>query len=202
VLITIYIFIRFGNWSMGIGSVLAAVHDVLLTLAFSAAMNIEINSSFIAVILTIIGYSINDTVIVFDRVRENLRTFGEHAPLSQLANLSISQTILRTLNTIVSVIVMIMALLIFGGTNIRDFMLAMLIGILSGAYSSIYIATPLMLLFTRSKHQLLPAVETSVGQVAATPAALAAEREIETISETIRSAVERKQKASKKQRRR
>ncbi len=100
---------------MGVGGVLAAVHDVLITLALASMLNLEINASFIAVILTIIGYSINDTVIVFDRIRENLRTFGESAPLSQLCNLSISQTILRTLNTIVSVVFMIIALLMFGG---------------------------------------------------------------------------------------
>lgn len=151
VLISIYIFARFARWSMGISGIIGVIHDVLITLAAAAAFKLEINASFIAVILTIVGYSINDKVIVYDRIRENLRTFGDSAPLGQLCNLSISQVILRSVNTMFAVILTILALLFFGGSNIRDFMIAMLVGMISGGYSSIYIATPMMMWFSRGQ---------------------------------------------------
>jgi SecD/SecF fusion protein len=200
VLIIVYIFIRFASWPMGVGGVLALVHDVLLTLAFTAALHLEVNSSFIAVILTIIGYSINDTVIVFDRVRENLRSFGESAPFGQLCNMSISQTFVRSINTVLTVLVMTAALLLLGGSNIRAFMAAMFIGLISGMYSSIYIATPLMLWFSRGKLRFAeePAV---TGAAPAYDATFPAAEEL-PVSRTIREAVAKKEKAAKKQRRR
>jgi SecD/SecF fusion protein len=200
-LIMIYIFIRFASWPMGAGGVLALVHDILMTLAFTAAFRLEVNASFIAVILTIIGYSINDTVIVFDRVRENLRSLGDSGPFSNLCDLSISQTFVRSVNTVGTVVFMIIALLVVGGANIRDFMLAMLIGIISGCYSSIFIATPLMLVFTGGKMQPSPEAPATVAMRPGDVGLLAGDEE-SSISRTIRQAVERKEKGAKKQRRR
>lgn len=202
-LIMIYIYIRYMSWPMGTGGVLGLVHDVLLTLAFAAALKLEINASFIAVILTIIGYSINDTVIVYDRVRENLRTLGDSGPFAQLCNLSISQTFVRSVFTVMTVLFMIIALLAVGGESIRGFMLAMLIGIISGMYSSIYIAVPMMLALTRGKMKLA----TGTGLEMAPPAkpedlARVDTEQEDTVSRAIRQAVEKKEKQGKKQRRR
>ncbi len=163
-LIFIYIVARFGIWQMSAGAILALLHDVFITLAMTSILGLEVNSSFIAVILTIVGYSINDSVIIFDRIRENLRGLQD-ANFSQLCNLSLSQTFTRSLNTVLNVVWMVAALLLLGGDNIRDFMLAMLIGMVSGGYSSIFIATPMMLLVSKGR---------SPGQavVAAAPAAI------------------------------
>lgn len=203
VLIAIYIYIRYLNWAMGTGGILAIFHDVFLTLAFVAMLKLEINGSFIAVILTIAGYSINDTVIVYDRVRENLRNMGHSGPFAQLCNLSISQTFLRSLSTIVSVVIMIVALLAFGGDNIRGFMLAMLIGIISGAYSSIYIAVPLMLAVSRGNMKLAENAPIDFSPPAKPEElAVVSEEQEDAVSRTIRKAVEQKERTAKKQRRR
>ncbi|MDQ3023034.1 MAG: protein translocase subunit SecD [bacterium] len=144
ILIMFYIFWRFGQWPYSISAVLAILHNVLVTIAVTAALKLEINASFIAVVLTIVGYSINDTIIIFDRVRENVRAFGKQFPLGQLANLSLTQTLTRSFNTVLMVMIMTGTLMIFGGENLRDFMIAMLAGLLATAYSSICIATPIM----------------------------------------------------------
>ena len=161
------------------------------------------SDSFIAVILTIIGYSINDTIIIFDRIRENLRNYGDSAPLAQICNLSLNQTLVRSLNTVFTVIIMIVALMIFGGHNLRDFLTAMLVGMISGGYSSIFIATPLMLWFSRGQLKLAPepaadtftldAVEGEVGERTET-------RVSRAISEAVRE--KKGKKTAKKQRRR
>jgi SecD/SecF fusion protein len=145
ILIMFYILWRFGQWPYSIAAILAILHNVLVTLAVTAAFKLEINASFIAVILTIVGYSINDTIIIFDRVRENVRAFGGAFPLKELANLSLTQTLTRSFNTVLMVMIMCATLMLFGGENLRDFMIAMLAGLLATAYSSITIATAIML---------------------------------------------------------
>jgi SecD/SecF fusion protein len=150
-LVMFYIFIRFGDWAMSIGAIGSMLHNVIITLAFTAALRLEVNSSFIAVILTVIGYSINDAVIILDRVRENLRAFPASTDFRQLCNLSLTQTYLRSIATVLNVVIMIVAMLIFGGHNVKDFMLAMLVGMVSAGYSSIYIATPIILWLTKGR---------------------------------------------------
>lgn len=154
ILIMLYILLRFGRWQMSLAAIGALLHDVLITLGVTAALRLEVSDSFIAVILTIIGYSINDTIIIFDRVRENYRTHRDDVPFAQLCNLSLNQTLVRSLNTVLTVIVMIVALMVLGGNNIRDFLTAMLVGMVSGGYSSIFVATPLMLWFSRGRLKL------------------------------------------------
>ena len=154
VLIMLYILIRFGRWQMSLAGIIALVHDVFITLGVTAILRLEVSDSFIAVILTIIGYSINDTIIVFDRIRENFRAYGDNVPFGQLCNLSVSQTVVRSINTVVTVIIMICALLVLGGENVRDFLIAMLVGMISGGYSSIFVATPVMLWLSKGKTML------------------------------------------------
>lgn len=204
VLIMGYVLIRFGRWPMSVAGIIALVHDVAFVLAFTAGLQLEVNSSFIAVILTIIGYSINDTIIVFDRIRENARTMGEQVDFAQLCNLSISQTWLRSINTVLTVVIMILALLFLGGANIRDFMAAMLVGIVSGCYSSIYIATPLMLWFSRGRLKLQPAAEAELASGGGSAEIeLPEESEEEDLSAASgRAGGEQKKKTAKKQRRR
>ena len=144
-LIMVYILMRFGQWPFSLSAVIAILHNVLITLAVTAIFKLEVNASFIAVVLTIIGYSINDTIIIFDRVRENIRGFANQFPMTAIANLSLTQTLTRSFNTVLMVMIMTATLMIFGGENLRDFMIAMLAGLLATAYSSICIATPIML---------------------------------------------------------
>jgi SecD/SecF fusion protein len=144
-LIMVYILMRFGQWPFSLAAVISILHNVLVTLAVTAAFKLEVNASFIAVVLTIIGYSINDTIIIFDRVRENIRGLGTQYPMVPIANLSLTQTLTRSFNTVLMVMIMTTTLMVFGGANLRDFMIAMLAGLLATAYSSICIATPMML---------------------------------------------------------
>ncbi len=150
ILILIYIFIRFGNFVFAIAAVLALVHDVIITLGGVAVMQLEINAAFIAVILTIIGYSINDTIIIFDRIRENSKKYPM-LEFTRLADISITQTIIRSIATVLTVVIMLLALVFFGGENIQDFVRAMLVGIISGAYSSIYVAAALINIFRKKE---------------------------------------------------
>lgn len=137
-----YISFRF-EWQYGVGAVIALVHDVLCTVGFFSITNIEFNLSSIAAILTIIGYSINDTVVIFDRIRENNRKFKKKS-IEELLNLSINNNLSRTILTSFTTILSIATLIIVGGEVIRSFSLAMLFGIVIGTYSSIYIASPVL----------------------------------------------------------
>jgi preprotein translocase SecF subunit len=151
VLIMIYILIRFGSWPYSLAGILAMIHDVQITMTVVAVMRLEISEAFIAVFLTIVGYSINDTIIIFDRIRENLRLHGGRMDFKQLCNISLNQTVVRSINTVATVVIMIVAMLVVGGHNLRDFLIAMLAGMVSGAYSSIFVATPLMLWFSKGR---------------------------------------------------
>lgn len=138
----LYIWFRF-EWQFGMGAIIALIHDAILTLGFFALLGLEFNLASIAAILTIIGYSINDSVVIYDRVRENLRKYKK-MPLSELLNVSINDTLSRTLLTAGTTIVALLALVLFGGAVIRDFSMAILFGVVIGTYSSIFIAAPLL----------------------------------------------------------
>ncbi len=141
VLMVIYITIRF-EFKQGIAAIIALLHDSLVVIGFFSLFRIEVDSAFIAAILTIIGYSINDTIVIFDRIRENLRAQKKGQSLEDLVNLSIWQTLARSINTVLTVMFVLLALYVLGGSTIKNFVLAMLIGVASGAYSSIFNASP------------------------------------------------------------
>lgn len=139
-LMLIYITFRF-EWSFGLAAVLALFHDVLIVCGIFSIFQLEVNSAFIAAILTVIGYSINDTIVIFDRVRENLRMKKKDV-LAALLNKSIMQTLNRSVNTVLTVLMPLVTLLIFGGATIKIFVISLLIGFLFGMYSSICVASP------------------------------------------------------------
>ena len=143
--ILIYIWFRF-EWQFGFGAVVALTHDVLLTLGLLALFNIDFNLSNIAAILTIAGYSINDTVVIFDRVRENLRKYKK-MDLVNLFDLSINNTLSRTVMTSLTTLIALLSLFLFGGEVIKPFALTMIIGVIVGTYSSVFIAVPTLLIF-------------------------------------------------------
>lgn len=143
--ILIYIWFRF-EWHFGFGAVVALIHDVLITLGILSIFKIDFNLSTIAAILTIAGYSINDTVVIFDRVRENLRKYKK-TELIDLFNLSLNNTLSRTVMTSLTTLIALFCLFILGGEVIRSFSFTMIIGVIIGTYSSIYIAVPTLLLF-------------------------------------------------------
>ena len=138
----LYIWFRF-EWQFGVGAVVALTHDVILTIGIFALLGLEFNLSTVAAILTIAGYSINDTVVVYDRVRENLRKY-KTMELDALLNLSINDTLSRTLLTSVTTLLALLALFLFGGEVIKGFSFAMIWGVIVGTYSSIWIAVPLL----------------------------------------------------------
>jgi SecD/SecF fusion protein len=148
-LIFVYILIRFNRWQFSLGAVLALLHDALVVLsAFSLLrgflpFSMEVDQVFIAALLTVIGYSINDTVVIFDRIRENFALYGNKTK-NEILNLSINQTMSRTIITALTVFLVVVALLIFGGASIKGFAFAMVIGLISGSYSTIYIAAPIL----------------------------------------------------------
>jgi len=141
--VLIYIWFRF-EWQFAIGAVIATIHDVVLTLGVFSALQLEFNLSIIAAILTIVGYSLNDTVVVYDRHRENLRRYKRMA-LPELLDKSINQTLSRTVLTSVTTLIALFSLYIFGGEVIRGFTFAMIWGVIVGTYSSIFIASPILM---------------------------------------------------------
>ena len=142
-LISIYIWWRF-EWQFGFGALLSLVHDVGLTLGFFALTQLEFNLPIIAAILTIVGYSLNDTIVVYDRIRENLRKYRK-MDIEPLLDLSVNETLARTVMTSLTMVVALASLIIFGGEVIRGFTSAMLFGVLVGTFSSIYVAAPLLI---------------------------------------------------------
>lgn len=156
--IFLYIFIRFKNFGFSIGALIALVHDVLMVFAIFALLDgivpfaLEIDQNFIGAILTIIGYSINDTVVIFDRIRENFTEYRSEHDKGKLINIAINQTLSRTIMTSVTVFVVVLVLLLFGGAALKGFSLALLIGVVMGSYSTIFIASPIVLdLFKKDK---------------------------------------------------
>ena len=143
--ILIYIWLRF-EWQFGFGAVVALTHDVIFTLGFLSLFGVDFSLSSIAAILTIAGYSINDSVVIFDRIRENLRKYKK-LDLPDLFNLSINHTLSRTAITSLTTLIALISLYIFGGEVIKPFAIAMIIGVIIGTYSSIFIAVPTLLIF-------------------------------------------------------
>ena len=143
--ILIYIWLRF-EWQFGFGAVVALTHDVIFTLGFLSLFNVDFSLSSIAAILTIAGYSINDSVVIFDRIRENLRKYKK-LELADLFNLSINNTLSRTIMTSLTTFIALICLYLFGGEVIKPFAIAMIIGVIIGTYSSIFIAVPTLLIF-------------------------------------------------------
>ena len=151
--ILVYIWIRF-ELKSGISAVIALMHDVLVMIAVTAIIGIQINSSFIAAILTILGYSINDTIVIFDRIRENIKRMGSKAAMAEIVDKSINESIVRTLNTSITTIFAISALYILGVESIRDFTLPILVGLVSGTYSSLFIASPIWAAWDKKSKKL------------------------------------------------
>ncbi len=141
-LMLIYIWIRF-EWQFSLGAILALFHDVIVTLGLFSFLSLEINLSIIAAVLTIVGYSMNDTVVIFDRVRENLRKYSD-IKIYDLTNISINETLSRTLITSITTLLALFAIYFFGGEILKGFSLAMIFGVIFGTYSSIYIANTVL----------------------------------------------------------
>lgn len=147
-LMIVYITIRFELFS-GIAAIIALVHDILVTIGLVSLLGLEVDSAFIAALLTLVGYSINDTIVIFDRIRENLGKRRKKEALKDVIDQSIMQTLVRSLVTGVSVIIVLICMLAFGGLTIKSFIATMLIGVIAGSYSSIFIASPLYYDFRR-----------------------------------------------------
>jgi preprotein translocase subunit SecF len=140
-----YIWVRF-EWQFSIGSIVALFHDVIITLGIFSLLSLEINLSIIAAVLTIVGYSMNDTVVIYDRIRENLGKYHK-LDISNIANLSINETLSRTIITSVTTLLALLSIFILGGEILRGFSFAMILGVLIGTYSSIFVASPILKFF-------------------------------------------------------
>ncbi|HZJ41324.1 MAG TPA: protein translocase subunit SecF [Candidatus Saccharimonadales bacterium] len=162
IMIILYISLAFkrvsrpiSSWKYGVAAIIALAHDVIITLGAFAVMghfyHIEINTPFIAAILTVLGYSVSDTIVVFDRIRENLPKSNDN--FETTVNFSVNQTISRSINTSFSAMLALLAILLFGGSTIKDFALALLIGIFIGTYSSIFIASPILVIWNNRIHK-------------------------------------------------
>ena len=151
IIIFLYIFFRFRKWQYGLGALIAMVHDVIVVLAVFSIFGgmlpftMEIDQAFIAAILTVIGYSINDTVVVFDRIREYVGLYGKKKGEEELMNSALNSTLSRTINTSLSTFVVLLTIFLLGGDNIKGFVFALMVGVIVGTYSSIFIATPSVL---------------------------------------------------------
>ena len=148
-----YIWIRF-EWQFSLGAILALFHDVIVTLGIFSMFSLEINLSIIAAILTIVGYSMNDTVVIFDRVRENLRKYSD-IKIFELTNISINETLSRTIITSATTLLALLAIYLFGGEILKGFSLAMILGVVFGTYSSIYIANTVLVRLKVSQKTVL-----------------------------------------------
>ena len=148
-----YIWIRF-EWQFSLGAILALFHDVIITLGLFSLFNLEINLSIVAAVLTIVGYSMNDTVVIYDRVRENLRKFSD-IKIFELTNISINETLSRTVITSTTTLLALISIYLFGGEILKGFSLAMIMGVVFGTYSSIYIANPILVKLRVSQKTIL-----------------------------------------------
>ncbi len=156
--IMIYLAFRF-QWKFGVGAIVSLIHDVIVTVGILAYFQITFDLTVLAAVLAIIGYSLNDTIVVFDRVRENFRVLRK-ATLIENINISTTQTLLRTMATSISTLLAIAALMIFGGDNLWGFSLALFIGVLAGTYSSIYIANVVLIWLNLNSEDLIPPAAT------------------------------------------
>ena len=149
----IYIWIRF-EWQFSLGAIIALFHDVVVTLGIFSLFKLEINLSIVAAVLTIVGYSMNDTVVIFDRVRENLKKYSD-IKIFELTNISINETLSRTLITSVTTLIALLSIYFLGGQILKGFSLAMILGVIFGTYSSIYIANPILVLLNVSQKTII-----------------------------------------------
>ena len=159
IMMLIYIWIRF-EWQFSLGAIIALFHDVIITLGLFSLLNLEINLSIIAAVLTIVGYSMNDTVVIFDRVRENLRKYSD-IKIYDLTNISINETLSRTLITSITTLLALLSIFFFGGEILKGFSLAMIFGVIFGTYSSIYIANTVLVRLRVSQKTVLREDESS-----------------------------------------
>ena len=150
ILIVIYITMRF-EFSFAVGGILSLLHDIIIAVGFIALMGYEVDTPFIAAILTILGYSINDTIVIYDRIRENLKRKHKGWTLEECMDESVNQTAIRSINTSVTTLFSVIAILVFGGASLKTFIMTLLIGILAGTYSSIFVATPIVYLLNKRK---------------------------------------------------
>jgi len=148
-----YIWIRF-EWQFILGAIVALFHDVIVTLGIFSLFGLEINLSIVAAVLTIVGYSMNDTVVIFDRVRENLKKYSD-IKIFELTNISINETLSRTIITSVTTLLALFSIFLFGGEILKGFSLAMILGVFFGTYSSIYIANPILVFLQVSQRTIL-----------------------------------------------
>src|SRR5688572_28925875 len=163
--ITVYIGFRF-RFSFAVGAIAATFHDILVTIAFLAFFGYDLSLNVVAALLTITGYSVNDTIVIFDRVRENMKSLRRE-PLEHVVNLSVNQTLSRTIITAGTTFLSVLALFLFGGEALRGFAFTMLVGIVSGTYSTIFIASSIAILLSKGKgRQATPAAsgEATTGQ--------------------------------------
>ncbi len=137
-----YIWVRF-EWQFSLGSILAIFHDVLITIGLFSLLSLEINLSIVAAVLTIVGYSMNDTVVIYDRIRENLSKFSS-VKIGEISNISINETLSRTIITSGTTLLALISIFVLGGEILRGFALAMIIGVIIGTYSSIFVASPIL----------------------------------------------------------
>ena len=148
-----YIWIRF-EWQFSLGSIIALIHDVIITLGIFSILSFEVNLSIVAAVLTIVGYSMNDTVVIFDRIRENLLKFSK-IEINEIANISINETLSRTLITSLTTLVALLSIFILGGEILKGFSFAMILGVIIGTYSSVFVASPVLNYFKVSQKTLL-----------------------------------------------
>ena len=148
-----YIWVRF-EWQFSLGAIIALFHDVIITLGLFSLLNLEINLSIVAAVLTIVGYSMNDTVVIYDRVRENLKKYSD-IKIFELTNKSINETLSRTLITSITTLLALISIYLFGGEILKGFSLAMIFGVVFGTYSSIYIANPILVKLRVSQKTIL-----------------------------------------------
>ena len=153
----VYIWIRF-EWQFSLGAIIALFHDVIITLGAFSLFNLEINLSIVAAVLTIVGYSMNDTVVIYDRVRENLYKFSD-IKIFELTNISINETLSRTVITSITTLLALLSIYFFGGEILKGFSLAMILGVVFGTYSSIYIANPVLVYLRVSQRTILKEIK-------------------------------------------
>jgi preprotein translocase subunit SecF len=167
VLVMLYIAFRF-QFKFAVGAVVALIHDVFITLGFFSFTQMEFDLTVLAAILAVIGYSLNDTIVVFDRIRENFRKIRRTEPL-ELVNISLTETLDRTMFTSLTTLLVLVSLAVFGGEMIHGFAVALIVGITVGTYSSIYVASNILLLMNVSKEDLMVPVKEGADQDSLTP---------------------------------
>ena len=148
-----YIWIRF-EWQFSLGAIIALIHDVIITVGIFSFLSYEVNLSIVAAVLTIVGYSMNDTVVIYDRIRENLSKYTKMS-INEISNLSINETLSRTIITSITTLLALVSICIFGGAILKGFSFAMILGVIIGTYSSIYIANPILVRLNVSQKTIL-----------------------------------------------